>query len=314
MSRIVVTGGSGFIGSHLVDCLAEKGHEVTIVDITEPRWGVERAVWKKVDILDLNGLTRVFQEQEFIYHLAAEANVDVIHRMPVTSSAVNVQGTINVLEAARHNKCRRVLFASTEWVYGAAEADVVDETTKLYPPAPNHLYTGHKIAGEFALQAYQRQYSLDYTIMRFGIPFGPRARKETVTCKFLLEALRGGTITLNAGGRQFRQFIYVKDLADGCVACLKDEARNEIINLNGAERVTILRIAETIKNHINLPFRVQVNDEGRMGDFEGRMVNTDKAWRLIGWKPRHSYDEAMRSYVDWFRVHAIDNVTSGGGL
>lgn len=301
MARIVVTGGAGFIGSHLVDCLVENGHDVTIADIAEPRWNAKQAAWKNVDVLDLAALTSVFQGQEFIYHLAAEANVDVIHRAPVASSAVNVQGTINVLEAARLNKCRRVLFASTEWVYGAAEADSVDETAKLYPPVPNHLYTGQKIAGEFALQGYQKQYGVDYTIMRFGIPFGPRARKETVTCKFLSEALRGGTITLNAGGRQFRQFIYVTDLAKGCVACLHEAARNEIINLNGVEKITVLRIVETIRKHVDVPFKVQVGDEARVGDFEGRMVNSEKARCLVGWWPEYSYDDAMRSYVEWFR-------------
>lgn len=312
MSRIVVTGGSGFIGSHLVDCLIDKGHDVTIVDIAEPKWNNKHALWKNVDILDLNNLTEAFLGQEFIFHLAAEANVDVIHRAPVISAAVNVQGTVNVLEAARQNKCRRVLFASTEWVYGAAEADVVDETAKLYPPVPNHLYTGQKIAGEFILQGYQKQYGVNYTIMRFGIPFGPRARKETVTCKFLLEALWGGTITLNAGGRQFRQFICVTDLAEGCAACLDEAARNEIINLNGAEKVTVRRIAETLKKYIDIPFKVQINDEGRVGDFEGRMVNSDKAWCLIGWRPKHSYDEAMQNYVKWFRQHSGDDAASGG--
>jgi UDP-glucose 4-epimerase len=297
--KVLVTGGSGFIGSHLVDKLLIDGHQVVIYDKDDPAYP-NQAQYIKGNILDQAKLIEATKGIDAIYHLAAEANVDIILKNPVYSTQVNTIGTVNILEAARQNKCRRVILASTDWVYGGTKDLEVNETTCLYPPSPDHIYMAGKIASEMYLFNYQKLYGVDFTVMRFGIPFGPRARAATVTHIFLSKAFKGEPITIHGSGEQFRQFIYVPDLAAGCVACLHEAARNEVFNLNGPEKVSVKRIAETIKKL--LPEKaVQINFlEAREGDFKGRLVDSSKALKLLGWKPNHSYEEAMQKYIPWF--------------
>src|SRR3989339_45688 len=302
--KIMVTGGSGFIGSHLVDKLFLSGHEVVIFDKDDPIYK-SKAIYIKGNILDLGRLIDATQGIDVIYHLAAEANVDIILKNPVYSTQVNTIGTIYVLEAARKNKCKRVIFASTDWVYGGTKDLNVDEKTSLYPPSPDHIYMAGKIASEMYLANYQKLYGVDSTVMRFGIPFGPRARAATVTYIFLSKAFNLEPITIHGSGEQFRQFIYVEDLAEGCVSCLHNNARNEIFNLNGPEKVSVKRIAETIKKL--LPEKeVKINFlDAREGDFKGRLVDSSKALNLLNWKPKHSYEEAMKKYIPWFKENIL---------
>jgi len=302
--KVLVTGGSGFIGSHLVDKLLAAGHAVVIFDKENPRYHSD-VPHVKGNVLDLEVLIEATKGIDHIYHLAAEANVDVILKDPVCSTQVNTIGTINVLEAARRNKCRRVIFASTDWVYGGTRDLEVTENTFLYPPAPDHIYMSGKIASEMYLFNYHRLYNVDFTVMRFGIPFGPRARPQTVTHIFLKKAFNDEPITINGSGEQFRQFIYVEDLAEGCVACLKEEARNQIFNLNGPEKVSVKRIAETIKKLLKDRDVQIVFNPAREGDFKGRLVDSSKASKLLGWQPKHSYEEAVKKYIPWFKQNEL---------
>jgi len=300
--KVMVTGGAGFIGSHLVDKLLLAGHQVIIFDKDDPLYH-NTAQYIKGNILDIGKLMEVAKGVDVIYHLAAEANVDIILKNPVYSTQVNTIGTLNMLEAARQNKCKRVIFASTDWVYGGTKDLEVNENTFLYPPAPDHIYMSGKIASEMYLSNYKKLYGVDYTIMRFGIPFGPRARPATVTHIFLDKAFKGEPLNIHGSGEQFRQFIYIEDLAEGCVACLQYKAQNEIFNLNGPEKVSVKRIAETIKRF--LPDRgVKINYlEAREGDFKGRVVDSSKAYKLLGWKPKQSYEEGMEKYIPWYKEH-----------
>jgi len=297
--KVLVTGGSGAIGSVLVDKLLEAGHEVINFDKDNPKYQCQ-AAYIKGNILDLSKLIEVTLNVDCIYHLAAEANVDIIKKNPIYSTEVNTLGTINVLEAARINKCKRVLYASTDWVYGSTTVPEVDENTPLYPPAPSHIYMATKIASEMLCRNYSELYGVRYTIMRFGIPYGPRSRKETVAPLFISKALNGEPITIHGEGEQFRQFIYVEDLVEGCIACLNEKAENEIFNLNGPEKVSVKRIAETIKKLIKEKEVKIVQLPAREGDFKGRLVDSSKAYRLLGWKPKHSYEEGMKKYIKWF--------------
>jgi UDP-glucose 4-epimerase len=302
MAKILVTGGSGFIPSNLVDRLAEKGHEVINFDRLDPKYE-SKAKYLKGNILDLARLVEATKGVEYIFHLAAEANVDIIKHNPVYATQVNTIGTINVFEAARINGCKRVLFASTDWTYGATLDPEVSEETKLYPPSPSHIYMSGKIASEMYCSNYRTLYGVDYTIMRFGIPYGPRARRETVVPIFLRKAFNGEPITIHGSGEQFRQFIHVYDLVDGCIACLSERGKNEIFNLNGPEKVTIKRIAETIKRILkDLDVRI-VYHEAREGDFKGRLVDSSKALKLLGWKPVFGFDQGMEDYVKWCRAN-----------
>ena len=153
-----------------------------------------------------------------------------------------------MLEAARRAGVKRIVYASTIWVYSDCEAEAVDEETLL--PAPSHLYTSTKLAGELYCKAYQELYGIDYTILRFGIPYGPRAREAAVIPAFVNKAFRGEPLTLAGDGSQSRRFVYVEDLADGVARGLDDVARNRVYNLASDENVTIKQIAETVQELI----------------------------------------------------------------
>jgi len=297
--EILITGGSGFIGSHVVDKLLEKNHEVTIFDVSEPRYPSD-AHFVKGDILSLEQIKDATVGIDVVYHLAAEADVNRMYKAPIYSTELNTIGTLNVLEAARLNKCKKVIFASTEWVYGSCKDKKVDEESRLYPPHQDHIYTSSKIASEMYIQNYHDLYGLDYTIMRFGIPFGPRARPSTVTHIFLTRALGKKPITIYGSGEQSRQFIYIEDLALGCVACLKSKAKNQIINLQGKEKITIKMIAETIKKLLDEDVKIEFIKK-REGDFKGKIVSGEKAKKLLDWEAKYSYSEAMKKYIRWFK-------------
>ena len=297
--KIVVTGGSGFIGSHVVDMLLEQGHEVVIYDLDAPRYG-QPCAFVRGDIRDIERMTQTLKGADIVYMLAAEANVNRFFESPVFSNDITAGGTLSVLEAVRRSGGRaRAILASTEWIYGSL-AEVGDEyITEETPYAqnPDHLYTSSKIASELFCKNYNGLYGIPYTIMRFGIPFGDRARAETVTPIFLNRVLSGERITIHGDGSQTRQFIYVRDLARGCAACAMSVAENRIFNLNGGKKISVLEIVRTLEEILGKKSDLTFIED-RKGNFKGRFISSEKARNMLGWTPRFEYSEAMRSYVE----------------
>jgi UDP-glucose 4-epimerase len=295
--KILVTGGSGFIGSHLVDSLIEQGCDVTIYDLETPRYN-QKCKYVRGDVNDLSRITAVTQGFDIIYHLAAEANVNRFYESPYYSNFITSNSTLNVLECAKRNNIERVLLASTEWIYGSIEGDetqfITEETS--YAQNPDHIYTSSKIASELFCKNYKTLYGVNYTIMRYGIPFGERARAETVTPIFINKILNDDEITIHGNGSQTRQFIYVKDLAAGNAACLKDEAENQIFNINGCEKISVLQIVRTLEEILNKKAKIKFIED-RKGNYKGRFISSDKAKKLLGWEQKISYKDAMERYA-----------------
>lgn len=294
--KVLVTGGSGFIGSHVVDRLLEYGVAPKIFDQRHSDYhhNVEHQIGS---LLDLESLRVAMTGADAVIHLAAVADVKDVFEDPVYSENVNCRGTLHVLEAARRAKVSRVIFGSTTWVYSDFKETLVDEDT-LIPP-PSHLYSATKLTGEAYCRSYAELYGVDYTILRFGIPYGPRARDAAVIPIFTRKALNREPLTIAGDGQQFRKFVYVEDLAEGNVLALKPNARNRTYNLDGSEKVSILQIAETIREVIG---DVEiVHTEARPGDFGGKEVSSTRARDELGWTPRTSFGEGVRRYVEWYR-------------
>ena len=295
--KILVTGGAGFIGSHVVDVLMEQGHEVVIYDLEAPVYGqkCENIVG---DVNDIPKFRNASKGIDAIYHMAAQANVNIFFNEPIISNLNTSNSTINVLEAARENNVGRVLLSSTEWIYGSTEGDddtqITEET--IYAQNPDHLYTSSKIAAEMFCRNYKNLYGVNYTIMRYGIPFGERARAATVTPIFIDKILKGEEITIHGTGSQTRQFIYVRDLAEGNVSCLSNEGENQIFNINGREVVKVIDIVTTLEEIIGKKAKVKFIED-RKGNYKGRFISSEKAERMLGWKPKYTYREAMEKYV-----------------
>jgi UDP-glucose 4-epimerase len=298
--KIIVAGGSGFIGSHVVDALLDQGREVLIYDLEAPHYGQDCA-FVRGDTRDFNRMCQVFKSGDIVYLLAAEANVNRFFESPSFSNDITANSTLFVLEAARRTSVARVLLASTEWVYGslpeAGEESITEETP--FTNNPDHIYTSSKIASELFCKNYRSLYGVNYTIMRYGIPFGERARPETVTPIFLRKILRSEPITIHGDGSQTRQFIYIKDLARGNAACLSEKAENQIFNLNGKKRISVLQIVRILEEILGKKATVSFVED-RKGNFKGRFISSEKARALLGWAPALDYEEAMRIYVEWF--------------
>lgn len=298
--RAMVTGGSGFIGSHVVDALVEAGCEVTVLDhrVRPHRRDVG---FEDVDLMDLSSVLAATRGAEHIFHLAAVANVNYAFKYPVYTAALNVVGTANVLEAARLNGARRFYLASTVWVYnGSPGNETVDETTPFYLDGAGHIYTSTKMASEMVCHNYGQLYGVPFTVLRYGIPYGPRMREELLIPVFLRKALAGEPLLVAGRGEQFRKFVYAHDLARGHVLAMAEAAANQTYNLEGQRKVSVLEVAEGIRGLVGEQVRIEFGPE-RPGDFAGKDVSGAKAERELGWTPCVDFAAGLRETVAWFR-------------
>jgi len=295
-SVVAVTGGSGFIGNNVVDALLAEGYEVRVLDTRKPnRDDVE---FHEVDILDIDSLLPAVEGTEATFHLAAMADVNDVFAAPAAAVAVNIQGTVNVLEANRLSDAGRVVLASTVWVYGATTQDVVDEHTSFSPDTDRHLYVTTKIAAEFACRDYHTLYGRPYTVLRYGIPYGPHMRESTVMSAFFRKALSGESITIDGDGMQSRNFVYVEDLARAHVLALRPEAENQVFNLDGPGAVTIREVAELTAKMVG---DIEVSfGPSRPGDLANRTVLNTAGREVLGWVPEVDIVEGMQRSLDWY--------------
>ena len=296
--RIAVTGGSGFIGSHVVDRLIDAGHTLFVLDTRPPHR--PDVTYRQVDLSNLGGLVQATRDIDVMFHLAAVSNVNDAYEHPVGTVRINGTGTVNVFDASRRNEIGRTVLASTVWVYAGAHGDgPLDEDAPFHLPSAGHIYTSSKIASELIAHNYNELYDTPFTILRYGIPFGPRMREELVIPRFVQMALNGETITVHGDGSQFRNYVYVEDLADAHVLALSHDAENEVFNLEGAEPITIRRVTEAIRDTLGIDVSVEFG-EARPGDYAGKEVSGDKVKRVLGWVPSTTFENGMHRYVDWY--------------
>src|SRR3954465_199101 len=233
---VLVTGGPGFIGSHVVARLLAAGLRPRIYDLRPSPWHPDVEVIVG-DLAELDRLSDATADCSAVIHLAASADVNEVLADPVEAERRNACGTLHVLEAVRRTGAPRIVYASTIWAYSDTPAECHDESLALPPPA--HLYTATKLAGELYCHSYGELYGVEHTILRFGIPYGPRARPAAVVPSRVGRALNGEALTIAGDGSQSRRFVYVEDLADGVVRALDPIAVNRTYNLVSDTDVTI---------------------------------------------------------------------------
>jgi UDP-glucose 4-epimerase len=304
--RVLVTGGSGFIGSHVLDALTGAGHEPVVLDLV-PSHHHPPGTYATItgDITDREITRRAARGCDAIIHLAAVADVNDVVADPVRADRVNVHGTQVILEAARREDVGRMIYGSTIWVYGKAEATEATEDTPL--AEPDHLYTATKLAGEMYALAYNAMYGATHTILRFGIPYGPRARQAAVVPSFVLRAQRGEALAIAGDGRQARQFVYVEDLASGIVAGLAPQAAGRTYNLVGDEQTTVREIADAVCRVVTPVPIVHVHE--RTADVQLGRVSGERAAVELGWKPKVTFAEGLGRYVEWLAATSGSSAT-----
>lgn len=280
--RILVTGGSGFIGSYVVDKLIEAGHEVRVLDLKEPH-RLETVEFLKGNIISQEDVHRSLTGIEVVYHLAAFSNIDLVKSQPLTTLECNIMGTAYLLEECRKRTVKRFILASSVYVYSGQ----------------GHLYTTAKLACERLCQDYHALFSLPYTILRYGTAYGPRSRRDDVVSRFVFRALRGESLVILGSGKQKRNFIYVEDLALANVAALKSGAENQTYTLAG-EEIDIMQLAETVRSIVGTHVGIEYG-AAREEDYQGEVSGLNETCSELGWEPKTSLEEGIKTYVRWCR-------------
>jgi nucleoside-diphosphate-sugar epimerase len=305
--RILVTGGAGFIGSHLCDRLVAEGHDVTCLDnlCTGDLRNLEQLQDHPGFRFVLADATAPINlEVDRVAHLASPASPVDYSRLAVETMQVNSLGTYQALEVARKNGAR-FLLASTSEVYGdpleAPQGE--DYNGNVNPIGPRACYDESKRFAEALTSSYRRIYGLQAIILRIFNTFGPRMRREDgrVVPNFILQAIAGRPLTVYGDGTQTRSFCYVDDLVEGIYRALTlDGAVGEVINLGNDGEMTILELAERVKeitgSTSDIAYESLPEDDPRR-----RQPRLDKAGAILGWKPEVGLEEGLRRVAEWFQ-------------
>ncbi|MDQ6853870.1 MAG: NAD-dependent epimerase/dehydratase family protein [Actinomycetota bacterium] len=274
------------------------GYDVVLLDMRPPQR--TDVAYRYVDVLDLGAMVHATRDIDTVFHLAGISDASDALARPVSAVQVNVAGAANVFEASRRNGVRRTVLASTAWVYAGAHGDApIDEEVPFHLPSAGHIYTSSKITEELIAHNYCELYGTPFTILRYGDVYGPGMSENFVIPRFVSKALEGETNTVHGDGSQFRNYVYVDDLADAHLAALSDKAENEVFNLKGPEPITIRRIAEEVRDLLGAAFTIERGPLSS-GDYEGRVISGEKAKRVLHWEAKTPFPEGLRRYVDWF--------------
>jgi UDP-glucose 4-epimerase len=311
MSNILVTGGSGFIGSHIVETLKEANHKVFNIDRTNSNFA---DAYQDIDINDSANVEKFLKENkiEYVYHIAAIANARRSLENVQETMINNVAGTASILNACANANIKKVILASTVWVYNAADKNnskkengniILDEESNILPTCGGHFYTTSKLCSEFLCQDFKSLKNLNFTILRYGIPYGPRMWPGLVLRAFTENALSNKPIVINGDGSARRRFINVKDLAQGHLLALDSKADNQIYNLEGDKDVTIKELADLVSLNIKDVKVEYIIDETRAGELktDSIEISNQKMKKDLGWKINVSIEEGVKSYIDWFK-------------
>jgi UDP-glucose 4-epimerase len=314
--RIVVIGGAGFVGGHVVDRLQKAGHDVVIADFRESRWHPS-AIFQKVDVMDDRSLLIAFDGAQVVLNLAAISNTQAALADPVRCYDVNVGGAIRVFDAARKAGVERVMVAGSTLISGMARPigddvdphePVVRESDPIKVDRAYHPYVSSKVALELAAKDFARAFGLETTVFRYGIQYGERMTPGVVAHAFIENALAGRPLRVDGDGSQWRQYTYVGDIADAHVAMIDrwEESANETFHIARAERVQIIDIAEEVSKQIK--GTEIVFGPPRPGDIDVRMCSVEKAKEVLGWEAQTSLSEGIEKTVGWYKSHLASGV------
>jgi len=306
--KYIVTGGAGFIGSHIVEQLAAGGHEVVVVDDLfsgkmeniEPFLQEGKVTFCKGSVTDLPFLMKAFEGADGIFHEGAIASVPRSVKNPVATNEANVTGTLNVLMAARDCGVGKVLFASSSSVYGNTPTLPKQEEMKPMPLSP---YAVSKLAGEHYLQAFHEVYGMKTVGLRYFNVFGPRQDPKSeyaaVIPKFITACLAGQPLTIFGDGLQTRDFSYVKDVVQANVRAMESTAQG-VFNIAYCQRITLNDLAALIMDLTGTTVPVQY-EPARPGDVRDSLADITRAQAAFGYRPEYTVRTGLSETVAWYR-------------
>lgn len=312
--NVLVTGGAGFIGSHLCERLLARGDRVVTLDnfndyylpaikeknlhatLKSPSFSLVRG-----DILDVPLLDRVFGETRFdvVVHLAARAGVRPSIEQPLLYEQVNCLGTLNLLEQARKRNIRRFVFASSSSVYGNVKEIPFREDARVDRPVSPYAAT--KAAGELYCHNYFHLYGISCTALRFFTVYGPRQRPDMAIHKFTALIDAGKPVPFFGDGSTDRDYTYFKDIIDGVEAAVDRDLGFEIINLGESRTTTLAELVRIIEKHLGKK-AVLKKQPMQAGDVLRTCADVSKARRLLDYNPSTTVDQGVKQFVEWYRA------------
>jgi len=308
--KYVVTGGAGFIGSHLTQELVDQGEEVTVIDdLSTGNQQRLKNISDKIkfvngDIRDLEFLKKEFKGVDFVLHQAALISVPESIEKKELYKEVNVTGTGNVLEAARTNKVKRVIFSSSAAVYGDTESLPVKESTELKPLSP---YAEFKIKGEQMCAEYYQKHGLKTIVLRYFNVFGPEQDPESeyavVIPLFIKKVLENKSPIIYGDGDQTRDFIYIRNIVHANMLALKtdnQEAFGNPINIGSGQEISINQLLRLVNKNLGKKIEPEFSPE-REGDIRHSCSDISKAKELLGYGNKYSFEQGLKETIEWFK-------------
>ena len=294
MMKIAITGGSGFIGTHLVNLL-KKEHDILILDRTPSK--IHDVDFIECDLLESEKISNALENTDIVIHLAAAVGVKLTEENPLHTLNLNIQGTQNILESSKKNNVKKIIFASSSEIYGEAVHVPIKETD---PPMPITNYGVSKITGEEYVKAFSKISSMKYSILRFFNAYGPGQSSSFVMSEFVSKAVSNKPITIHGSGEQLRAFCHIHDIVNGINLCLSN-GDNQIFNIgNNKEPITIFDLAKNIKSITEsdseitfLPF--ENTERKRTSEIMKRIPDIQKAHDILGYNPQICLNEGIKS-------------------
>ena len=316
--KVVLTGGAGFIGSHVAEGLLRRGDEVHIIDSLNDFYSPERKrvnlaeirqvgdyKFYELDICDSAGLREIMQRArpDAIVHLAARAGVRPSIDQPELYERVNVGGTVNLLEMTREFQIKKFVFGSSSSVYGeSGKVPFSEADAQSRPISP---YAATKLAGEQMCYAYAHLHGLAVLCLRFFTVFGPRQRPDLAIHKFTALIEAGKPIPVFGDGSTGRDYTYVDDIVAGVLAALDYESAGkpafDILNLGNSHPVKLSELIEKLETAIGKK-AIRDPQPPQPGDVSRTWADITKAGRLLGYQPRTSLEQGLKNFVEWYRV------------
>ncbi|MFC4989668.1 SDR family oxidoreductase [Saliphagus infecundisoli] len=309
----LVTGGAGFIGGHLAEAFAREGHDVTVLDNLEPfydvdikRHNVEAAreaatgeyAFVEGDVTDEELVAELVADADAVYHQAAQAGVRASVEEPLKVHEYNVDGTLNLLDAARDTDLERFVYASSSSVYGKPEYLPYDEDHQTTPVSP---YGVSKLSAEHYARVYHELYGVPSVSLRYFTVYGPRMRPNMAISNFVSRCIHGEPPVIYGDGTQTRDFTYIEDIVGANRTLMTDDsADGEVMNVGSTDTIDILTLAEVVRDAIDPTLEIQFTD-AREGDAEHTHADVSKAGELIGYEPDVTIREGVENFIGWYR-------------